>query len=491
MSDGHERMHGERPISLRQGREVGSPGSRMSDGGVLVEEIPRLSEQLRSSPEWQLALRVASSKGLNKSDLMPKFLLYVCEQRLLGNIQDIAEQRIGTQIFNRAADYNPGEDNIVRSYARTLRKRLDEYFEGEGRDEPMRIVIPRGGYVPLFEETKNVAKPCPSPKQEKPVEAPGHMAEAKSADLLEESVEGSEDPASAHHETQAAYWRPSWSSVLAGLVLGILCTTAVLIGMRRLQDERARSFSHAVWVQLFQPNRNTLIVPADSGFGILQNLTGRLAGLEDYANGNYLLDLKPVPGLSSENLNDLRQQRYTSVVCLNIAAMLAQLPEFSGSHSEIRYARSITTEDLTSSNAILLGSTHTNPWVSLFEKDLNFRLEYMPEVDQSFVLNQHPGASEQARYANGTAGTANLTYGAIDYLPSLDGKGHVLIIQGLNMAATQAAADTLFNSNEMRPILKQAALPNGSLKSFELLVETRSIGASAPGGQIIATRFYP
>jgi hypothetical protein len=59
------------------------------------------------------------------------------------------------------------------------------------------------------------------------------------------------------------------------------------------------------------------------------------------------------------------------------------------------------------------------------------------------------------------------------------------------MAATQAAADTLFNSNEMRPILKQAALPNGSLKSFELLVETRSIGASAPGGQIIATRFYP
>ncbi|MEI9977574.1 MAG: hypothetical protein WDN23_01005 [Edaphobacter sp.] len=257
-----------------------------------------------------------------------------------------------------------------------------------------------------------------------------------------------------------------------------------------MQEERTRNFSYPIWAQLFQPNRNTIIVPADSGFGILQNLTGRLGALEEYANGSYLFDLKPVPGLSFENLSDLRQQRYTSVVDLNITAMLAQLPEFSAGHSQIRYARSITTEDLKSANAILLGSTHTNPWVSLFEKNLNFRLEYMPEVDQSFVVNEHPTGAEQMRYVNGIAGMANRTYGAIDYLPSLDGKGHVLIIQGLNMAATQAAADTLFNSNEMKPVLRQASLPNGSLRSFELLVETRSIGASAPGAQIIATRFY-
>jgi hypothetical protein len=76
-------------------------------------------------------------------------------------------------------------------------------------------------------------------------------------------------------------------------------------------------------------------------------------------------------------------------------------------------------------------------------------------------------------------------------MPSLDGTGHALIIQGLNMAATQAATDTLFSSEEMRPILKQAVRPDGSVKSFELLVETSSIGATAPGAQIIATRFYP
>jgi len=421
---------------------------------------------------------------------MPKFLLYVCEQRLLGNTQDITEQRIGTQIFNRATDYNPGEDNIVRSYARTLRKRLDEYFEGEGRDESIRIVIPRGGYVPVFEYSKGVEKLSSRPSVQEMAEVRGSTADAKEIAQPEEKVDTAATPGSVHGKTHTGHWRPVWSSLFAGLVLGIFCTV-VSIGVRRTQEERARSLSYPVWAQLFQQNRNTLVVPADSGFGILQNLTGHLAALEEYANGSYLFDLKPVPGLSFENLNDLRQQRYTSVVDLNITAMLTQLPEFSASHSQIRYARSITTEDLKSSNAILLGSTHTNPWVSLFEKNLNFRLEYMPEVDQSFVLNEHPTGTEQTRYVNGTAGMANRTYGAIDYLPSLDGKGHVLIIQGLNMAATQAAADTLFNSNAMRPILKQATLPNGSLRPFELLVETRSIGASAPGAQIIATRFYP
>jgi hypothetical protein len=78
----------------------------------------------------------------------------------------------------------------------------------------------------------------------------------------------------------------------------------------------------------------------------------------------------------------------------------------------------------------------------------------------------------------------------IDYLPSLDGDGHVLIIQGLNMAATQAAADVLFYSPGMRSILDRARLPNGSLRSFELLIQTSSIGATDPGAIILGTRFY-
>ncbi|SEC36931.1 hypothetical protein [Terriglobus roseus] len=106
--------------------------------------------ELFAREEWKLACRIATSKGMAKSELLPRFLLHICEMSLRGRKEEITEQRIGMLIFNRPLGYNPGEDNIVRSYARTLRKRLDDYFLQDGRDEPLRMTIPRGGYVPLF-----------------------------------------------------------------------------------------------------------------------------------------------------------------------------------------------------------------------------------------------------------------------------------------------------------------------------------------------------
>ena len=463
------------------------PTSTPSGGAAVLIKEATIADKtdLADRPEWQLARRVAASKGLSKSDLLPKFLLYVCEQKLLGNTHEITEQRLGTQIFNRAPDYNPGDDNIVRSYARLLRKRLDEYFAGEGRDEPMRIVVPRGGYVPSFERRAEM--------QEAALSASSHTVYEKTHPLAlaGNAVDAPGTSAAIAETVPKARRRPTWLSMFVGLIAGALLASAGWLGARGAPEARANGSAHLIWAQLFQRSRDTLIVPSDSGLGILQNLTGHLVTLEEYVNGTYLADGKPVLGLEPGNLNDLRRQRYTSVVNLKITAMLTQLPEFIASRSQIRFARSITAEDLKSSNVILLGSKHTNPWVSLFESSLNFRLEYMPEVDHSFVLNVHPDGAEQARYLNGTDGTTDRTYGVIDYLPNLDGTGHVLILQGLNMAATQAAADILFNSTEIKPILKQAILPDGSLKSFEFLVETRSIGATDPDARIIATRIYP
>ena len=144
-----ERAFGKRSGTTRRPEDSGE--SSIVGATALLEEAPaRVSGDLDGKPEWQLALRIAASKGLSKSDLLPRFLLFICERTLTGNSHEISEQRIGTQIFNRPLDYNPGEDNIVRSYARLLRKRLDEYFLQQGSHEPLRIEIPRGGYVPVF-----------------------------------------------------------------------------------------------------------------------------------------------------------------------------------------------------------------------------------------------------------------------------------------------------------------------------------------------------
>jgi hypothetical protein len=453
----------EEPVAAAPGYDTLLPSDQATSSG----------QDLQSRAEWQLALRIAASKGFCKSSFLPNFLLYICEQHLIGNTQEITEQRIGTKIFHRASNYNPGEDNIVRSYARLLRKRLDEYFEQEGIDEPVRLVVPRGAYVPIFEHHAEKNRSFAAPSQIAD-EEPEHPSPTRLASGL---------PPVRVDRTK------SWGYILLGIAIGALLASAAWFFTRSAPSRNVEP-EHALWEKLFQQDRDTIIIPADSGLGILQNVTGKLSDVQGYANGTYFAEIKPIPGIGMENLNDLRGQRYTSVVDLNIASTLARLPEFATGRSQIRYARGITIEDLKSSNAILLGSSHTNPWVSLFNDRLNFELEYTEAVNQSLVLNKHPQGNESPKYFNGANNTANQTYGVIDYLPGLDGSGHTLIIQGLNMAATQAAADTLFNAEVMKPILQKASLPNGDLMSFELLVETKSIDANAPEAKIVATRFY-
>ncbi len=105
---------------------------------------------LQDDPHWELAQRVAAGPHFARSPLLSKFLLYVVAETLEGRGDEISEHQIGVQVFDRPPDYRTLEDNIVRSYARQLRKRLAEHFAEEGNAEPVRIDIPLGGYVPVF-----------------------------------------------------------------------------------------------------------------------------------------------------------------------------------------------------------------------------------------------------------------------------------------------------------------------------------------------------
>src|SRR5690349_3112046 len=100
---------------------------------------------------WELVHRVASSASFQKSPRLRELLLHICERAIQNRPEDLREQLIGQRVFGRKADYSPGEDNIVRVEVRQLRKRLEDFFATEGKDEPVVIVIPKGAYVPGFE----------------------------------------------------------------------------------------------------------------------------------------------------------------------------------------------------------------------------------------------------------------------------------------------------------------------------------------------------
>src|SRR5580692_9029613 len=273
---------------------------------------------LADDPRWHLAQRIAASEIFSRSEFLPKFLLYICKLYLLDQTEEIREQNIGVRVFGRTPTYNPGDDNVVRNYAVQLRKRLNLFFEHEGKHEPLRIEIPRGGYIPVF-VTAAPGGDAPAPIA---VET-----ESQQVNLAPHSIESP--------VPRRADWRMFFLGMaLGGLLLGCIAYRWLPRGARSQQPIA----TNPLWSTLFSKDRDTVIVPADAGLGILQNLAKEPANLTDYVNGEYLTDVK-AKGLDQGNLEDLRTQRYTSMVDLNITSRLTRLPEVVPDHLIVRFAR--------------------------------------------------------------------------------------------------------------------------------------------------------
>ena len=448
-----------------------SGAAKFLSADALADQVSQFSTQ--KTAYWEIAQRIAASEIFARSEFLPKFLLYICDRQLSGRTHEITEQQIGERVFGRPAGYSPGEDNIVRNYAGQLRKRLEVYYEGVGKHDAVCISIPRGGYVPVF-RPRNPIGEASQPNTELVEPLP---VEAKPVDPLSFS------PA-------ATSSNRNWLMFFLGVAVCTLVFAAALLAYRAQAHGPRYSISHLLWSSLFSSNQDTFIVPADSGLGILQNLTEEPAALADYANGKYLSSVHSRE-VDDGNLDDLRTQRYTSIADLTITARLARLPEVIPDRFVMRYARDLRMDDLRNGNAILLGAIHTDPWVSLLQQHLNFQFVCEKHVNECRIVNLHPAAGEQQTYASPATDPSQQTFAVIAFIPNLSRSGHLLLIGGLNMAGTQAAADMLLDSESIQPILQRARRPDGSLQPFELLVETSSLGAEALPSRIIAARYGP
>jgi tetratricopeptide (TPR) repeat protein len=82
-----------------------------------------------------------------------KSLLNYLVQAASENVQrsELKETVIGHEVFGRKADYDPKKDAIVRVSVGELRQKLERYYQTEGRDDAIRIRIPKGSYLPAID----------------------------------------------------------------------------------------------------------------------------------------------------------------------------------------------------------------------------------------------------------------------------------------------------------------------------------------------------
>jgi len=104
--------------------------------------------------------KILSSTTFARSERLARFLNFTVDETLEGRGDNLKEFVVGVEVFDKTEKYDPRMDPIVRVEARRLREKLRKYYETEGREDPVYIDFPTGGYTPVVQTRE--ARPAPA-----------------------------------------------------------------------------------------------------------------------------------------------------------------------------------------------------------------------------------------------------------------------------------------------------------------------------------------
>ena len=170
---------------------------------------------------------VLKSRGFARNQRLSGFLRFIVERHLEGRDRELKESVIGIEVFGRKPDYDPKLDPIVRTEARRLRARLNDYYKREGAQAVVMIDLPKGGYVPAVRPAEHV---------------------------LQSAAAGERSP-----RLRLGKW-----SLAAGL-LATMAVVVTLMGLRMRAAHRAQPFANSPVYDIYLQARAAEMRPSTSG----------------------------------------------------------------------------------------------------------------------------------------------------------------------------------------------------------------------------------
>jgi len=427
-----------------------------------LESPNKLQAELEKDSRWQLTLRVANSPYFQKAPRLNEFLLYVCEKRILNRPEEAREQQIGRAVFGRPVNYNSSSDNIVRVQARELRKRLEDFFNLDGKEEQCLIVIPRGTYLPEFQnrqiDVDENVKVEPSPEE--------------ASDILPPVPPQIQKP----RVPLTLFWLILLAAGMALLIL-LFWQFQKNHQLRKLlsADPYYVAEPEGIWAQIIDAKHQTCLVFADSCLVLFQEFSGREVGLEEYLSKRYY------EGRVSRNMELMLSRQYTNIADVNIISRILQLNYRDRDKIRLRFSRNMQLEDFKTNHVVLLGSRLSNPWVELFNRHRNFQFSFNRATGKALYRNLHPQKGEQPEYyGGGLQGTSDEAYAVIAFLPNLGKTGNILMLEATSGPGTEGAGDFLSrygSSPRLREYLGMTG-SNNAWPYFEILLKIRTLGGS-------------
>lgn len=383
----------------------------------------------------------------------------MAERSIHGHPEDLTEHRIGSTVFGKPANYSPTEDSSVRVHVRQLRLKLHEYFDSPaGRRSEIVVEIPKGAYTPVFRAAKT--------------ELPGMPPSVLPPVTVEASAR---------------------KAILLPWVLTVLMTVVAVWIWHRAPATDAIS-ARPPWPlsEVMSKDQETHLVNADSNYGMLRILSEKSGSLEEYLSPQYHQDFRPSQMSQREGrmLSYLSGSSLTSYADVVVVNALSSISGLYGDRISVRSARDLRMRDMQDGNYILVGSPSSNPWVSLYEGQLNFvEGEGIAGQSMKFFENKHPRPGEQPSYRGlEFTGTTGVDYATISLLPTQNGHGNVLILQGLQQEGTEAAGLLLADPKGRMRLKKALGVSDdpGKPVYFEALIRATAVGGAPDATEVVA-----
>jgi beta-glucanase (GH16 family) len=165
---------------------------------------------------------------ISRSTNLVRLLTFVCSKYFEGRSEEIRESAIAVEALGRRREgFDSQSDPIVRVTARTLRKRLEEFYRTEGREHRVQLVLPTGQYVPRFLHADGHASTSTPPPRDPVADGERRVARSGQRAMLVMGVVAAcalsfwlgrqTQPADGQRPPAPERWgRPAWSDEFSG-----------------------------------------------------------------------------------------------------------------------------------------------------------------------------------------------------------------------------------------------------------------------------------
>ena len=389
----------------------------------------------------ELAARLRARQALGRSDGLNRLFDYLAQCAQAGSRPK--EFEVAATVFGRDAGFDGSQDASVRVAVHRLRRKLDDFYAGPGRDEAMRLSIPKGEY-------RMVAEP-----------RPGQAAAAA-------------PPRS---------WRPY--AIAAIVLLAVLNIAAWASFWLTHGTERrlAQIQASAAWAPLLKADLPTLLVMGD--YYIFGEIDER-AGINRLVREYGINSREDLDAWLMDNPKAMGSYRDLDLYYLPVGAAFAlrdivPIVSRGASRSEslhVVMASDLTPEMLKRNNIVYLGYL-SGLGVLRAPVFAGSRFSIGETYDELIDATTHRSyVSQEGGPSEGDA--TRRDYGYVTAFKGPSGN-RIVVIAGDRDTGLMQAAEALASPDALRALGKAA----GGAESFEALYEAQGIGRSSLGGRLV------